>query len=971
MKIISHFLLILLSVLSARAADDGFFLTGSVKDAVTKTDLPRAKVILYNSNGEPRDSLSTSQKRYTRIALGEGTYREVSEFYIGLEDRRDSTYVFDVECPGYITKTVSYRVEKVGKREQYRNIPTIYLERAPYKLDEVTVTSSKIKFYNKGDTIVYNADAFQLAEGSMLDALIAVLPGVQLKDNGAIYVNGEYVESLLLNGKQFLDGNNQLMLDNISAYTVKNIEVYQGQTEREKWENDPTAPRHLTMDVKMKKEYQNSWIVNAQGGAGTEDRYTGRLFSALITPHKTVSLIGNLNNLNDNRKPGKNDTWTPEMMPSGTKIYKTGAITYNLENNDRTRELTGHVMFEQTTNNNRTTRSSTNFLSGGDTYENGFSRSHNSNTKIELRDYLRCQNEKYFWGGMIVARHERRDNDGQAINGSFTEEQTDMTMKILEAIYSDGSPERLAAVINRNISRTDGRQRNTELQAFPHFEWKIPKTNDRLSIEIGVKYNEGKQKTWNDRTINYGADPVPAYRQRQYTDLSPNYTLTQINNISYDSHLSNNFYCSLNYEYRILKRERDSYMYALDRLEDMGVFGTLPAGYLNTLDPANSYTSKLIENTHSIEPTLRYYNFTQNTELVVRFAPSFSLKHTHFDYWRNNRTYFVKHDDFLVKSSKGRTSIEYRAGRSENHSRNFSHILTLNYNIESKTPSPEDMIDIVNDADPLNISEGNPDLRVQYEQKIDASWRFTPSSLAGKSLMNNLCVIYTFTSNALTRGYTYDTTTGVRRFRTYNVDGNSSFVLDDELSLQFGRRKQLTLSYEGSFNHAGYADMIGINRSVPTLSRVYSNNVTQRLKLGWDIGKQNISIGGQFTNRHTTSAREDFNVIDARHFNYGIMGQFRLPCNFGINTDLMCYTRRGYGSKELDTNDVIWNLRLTYSPHKQWVFMVDGFDMLHQLSNVNYAVNATGRTVTYSNALPRYILFSAQYRLSIQPKKKK
>lgn len=50
--------------------------------------------------------------------------------------------------------------------------------------------------------------------------------------------------------------------------------------------------------------------------------------------------------------------------------------------------------------------------------------------------------------------------------------------------------------------------------------------------------------------------------------------------------------------------------------------------------------------------------------------------------------------------------------------------------------------------------------------------------------------------------------------------------------------------------------------------------------------------------------------------------------------------------------------------------MVDGFDMLHQLSNVNYAVSATGRTVSYTNALPRYVLFSAQYRLNIQPKKR-
>ena len=84
------------------------------------------------------------------------------------------------------------------------------------------------------------------------------------------------------------------------------------------------------------------------------------------------------------------------------------------------------------------------------------------------------------------------------------------------------------------------------------------------------------------------------------------------------------------------------------------------------------------------------------------------------------------------------------------------------------------------------------------------------------------------------------------------------------------------------------------------------------------------------------------------------------------------YSRRGYGVKELDTTDAIWNMRVSYKNPKlkQWVFMLDGFDMLHQLSNVNYAVNAAGRTVSYTNALPRYILFSVQYRLNIQPKKR-
>ncbi len=125
------------------------------------------------------------------------------------------------------------------------------------------------------------------------------------------------------------------------------------------------------------------------------------------------------------------------------------------------------------------------------------------------------------------------------------------------------------------------------------------------------------------------------------------------------------------------------------------------------------------------------------------------------------------------------------------------------------------------------------------------------------------------------------------------------------------------------------------------------------------------------THRHSSSDREDFNTINAQHYKYGITGTFALPAGFGISTDFNFYKRVGYGIRELDTTDAVWNMRLTYAPprNKHWVICADGFDLLHNLSNVNYAVTATGRTVSYTNTLPRYFIISVQYRLNIKPKK--
>lgn len=173
-------ILLLLTFFAASvSAEEPFYLHGRVKDAVRNTDLSSAVVVLYDADGNPKDSIKAD--RGMRIVNGEVV--ELA-FYGFAVERKDSTYVFDVTCPGYATKTVTYRLEKVGRKEEGRTIPIVFLEKAPHKLDEVTVTASKIKFYHKGDTLVYNASAFQLAEGSMLDALISSFRELSLMRTG-------------------------------------------------------------------------------------------------------------------------------------------------------------------------------------------------------------------------------------------------------------------------------------------------------------------------------------------------------------------------------------------------------------------------------------------------------------------------------------------------------------------------------------------------------------------------------------------------------------------------------------------------------------------------------------------------------------------------------------------------------------------------------------------------------------------
>lgn len=227
-------------------------------------------------------------------------------------------FILKVRNDGYEPQTLDLDLTKLGKRRFQLNLDPIYLKRERSRqLNEVSVTATKVKFYNRGDTIVYNADAFQLAEGSMLDALIEQLPGVTLDDNGVIKVNGRTVESLILNGKDFFNGNKELMLKNIGSYMVQNVEVYDKAGFRSEIAGTDIGDGRYVMDVKLKREYMMGINMNTEAGYGSDNRYLGRIFAMGFTPTAQISAFFNANNLNESQKPQIYSAWKPEDMPTG------------------------------------------------------------------------------------------------------------------------------------------------------------------------------------------------------------------------------------------------------------------------------------------------------------------------------------------------------------------------------------------------------------------------------------------------------------------------------------------------------------------------------------------------------------------------------------------------------------------------------------------------------------------------------
>lgn len=939
-------------------------LTGFIKESMAKKDLVGAKITVTDTLGCVIDTLTTGQY-YT----WDQTTNSVIErsYYSFKVPRVKATYLLEISMPEYQTKLQAVNVDNIGRREFSRPLPNFFLDKAPRQLDGVTVTASKIKFYNKGDTIVYNADAFELAEGSMLDALVKQLPGVELREGGQIYVNGEYVENLMLNGKDFFKGNNELMLDNLAAYTVKDIQVYKRSSDEDQWAG-VKGEQKLTMDVKLKREYNAGWIINLEAGGGTSDRYMGRAFVNRFTANSRISFVGNINNLNDNRKPGESSTWTPQSNTTGTMRTKMAGLDYNAQHPEGDWKVEGSVIVRHTSQDDTRDVQRTNFLPGGDTYDYSFTGNRQRYFMFNTSHNIRLEkSHKYFFSARLGGGYNNTNNNTESSSASFSSEQASITAADVADLYS-GDPSKLTDLINRTETSTLNKGYSGGMDFHTSYSYMIPHTNDVLYAYGYATWSTHKNEVWRDYLVNYGQDSTPAIRENQYFDNSPNRDISMGGSVGYRYAFTDDIRLSLGYQFDHRDKHQDSYMYALDRLAEEGIIGTLPAGYLGTLDASRSYRSRSVTNTNTVELDLNM--FMGNWYLWL--SPRFEYLDRNFVYFKGNENYHVDqtHSSFVVPRYSAVVSRAFSKFKFNNRD-HWRHRIELQYNTNPTIPDPVKMIDVVDDTDPMNIWYGNPDLKKSTYMQGQLTWQLNVP-VAGKLFSNSTELVYNNTRNALLNGYVYDTSTGVRRNRTYNVkDGNYEMKFHVNPRLQFGSKSQFTMFYRGGLDYTHSADMIGTDMDAPQKSDVYTYWQAHTLNFNWTFGKQQITFQGQVNSRYTNSDRANFNSITATHCNLMLSGQFKLPKGFAIGTDFTVYMRRGYGSPELDTTDPVWNARLSYTPPRShWVIMLDGFDMLHQLSNVNYSVNAQGRTVTYTNVLPRYAMLHVQYRINIQPKRK-
>ena len=832
-------------------------------------------------------------------------------------------------------------------------------------LGAATVTATRVKFYTKKDTVVFNADAFEMAEGSMLDALIKQLPGVELRDNGQIYVNGRFVESLLLNGENFFDKDRNVMLENLPSYMVNNVKVYERLGEKSRLMKRDMDDKSYVMDINLKKHYSIGWIGNAEGGAGTRDRYLGRFFALRFTRQSRVSLFGNMNNLNETRKPGQNGDWSPGNVRQGQNAHKIFGLDY-MVNDRRTRyKLEGWAKAEH---DNLTALEQTTgeaFMPNGNVYKR--SGNHESQSVTSLASF----HNWLFHNDLTVLKvapyvlYEKKKKRGNSYSAALNQDMNNLS-GLTDSLFSGSSEWLRNAVINR--AKNEDMQKSDKLftTATASFTQDLKYFSGFIDAEGYISYKKEHFERFNHYQLDYpsAAGQTGEARNRYYK--SPSEMFSYYGRADFWYWLPCNFALVPSYKYRVLNTRNDNMIYRLEQLDGWGSgkeLGALPSEweYLSTLDKGNSYNQEQNTQEHTISMKINGNHLILNNKVRFEAYAEFPVVLTRrkLDYVRANI------DTVLTKQVAAfnpfvRTSFIWH---------DWKRRIDIEYDVDTKLYGLSQTLDIRSDDDPLRVTLGNGRLKNSVAHQLDVSYTNNSNR---KQRFFNVRVNYNAVRNQIAYSSEYNRATGVYTYRPVNINGNYSVGGNVNYSMALDRKRRWNLSTTTSAQLHNNVDLITVTGSdANPRSKVKTLFLNETVKIDHRFGRQKVGAKAGCSWRNATSAREDFATVNAANFNYGLTGQFELPCGFQLFTDLTMYSRRGYEAHEMNTDELVWNARLSKQVWKKRLTLaLEGFDILHNLSAVTHTLNGQGRTETYRNVIPSYGMLHVIYRLNIQPKKK-
>lgn len=930
-----------------------FEIYGRVVDFVTNQAIDSVIVDLLTTDSVPINRGFSYCDEYD--------YKKKSYFIFEFEKQGD--YLMRFSHPDYETYYQPIKV-KFYKRMHSNNIGIIPMKRIRnIQLDGVVINKTKIKFYFKKDTLVYNADAFLTQDGFVLNEILKKMPGIVIKNGSEIEANGRKVQALLLNGKDFFNNDRKTLLENMPAFMVKDIKLYDKRNDSLsliKRERDFSG---YVMDVKLKKGYQSFVLGNSDMAYGTSNRYYSKLFGLKYNSLSKIYAYAIANNTNKDETITDNGITSNKSNGDGDNKFSKIGFSYDFDHAKGLYALKGDATINYSDMSSETQTLGRTFFSDGDIYY----RQLNKTNTYQLT--VKSDHSFYFFGNTpwdfaFIPSFEYEKNVGNSINiqGSFNKDITSLWgTDWIDSLISRNLTQAMEMYgINKQSLRNKNDTYAMKLNLAFDKTIMIPHTNDLFSLYANYKSHKMASEKYEKNDMMFKTDEINLSKYNDYNSHNHELYVKGI----YDFKISEYNSLTLLYDYTHTSLYNKNPFYSLHELtgwdyKSLSNFGQLPSQneLLKVLDSNNSYSFSQYEKTHKIEFGYLYSKFLEQKRTDFSIKIPFIIENKTLNFHQES-------NDTIIRRKKHSPQITIcYSNQITTHNHNI-FLYSIQYDYKNTMPSLYNLLNIRNDVNPLYVTSGNAKLKdMQHHEFFGQLFLQTT-----RFYIHRMNFTYYLTYNQFANSLLYDRINGITYITPCNVDGNRYLSVNLSNSLYVKHNRMISFNNDLNLTWQHCADYVSTTGNVNSEKRIVKNfSLSDRLFFTFASNNTKHRLNGHVYLTYSCANSKDKNFTRKDLLNYGLQctASTELPYNILIQTNILSVCRRGYNFTDMNDEEYIWGANINKKFGEKYSINLELYDILGQRKNIYHYLDAQGCRDIFYNNMKRYMMLHFIYRFNI------
>lgn len=929
---LSAVFILFLSSSHAQKADGS--IKGKLVDTTAKQPISDATVSVLNAKDSSLATFTLSNKQgiFEIKGLASGSYRVV------------------ISSKGYMEFKQTVTLTETNKTVEFGNLA---LQKDYKTLEGVTVISES-PIQVKNDTVQFNTSGFKTQPNASLEDLLKKIPGMEVDKEGTVKAQGEQVQKVLVDGKEFFGNDPKLATKNLTADMIESVQVFDDMSDQAKFTKIDDGSRTKTLNIKLKKDRNKGYFGRALLGVGNDSRYEGNLSVNKFSGDQRISVLFNTNNIN---KQGFSFSDIISSM-GGFSGFGGGGGTGG-------GGFGGGMQMISTR--------------GG-----GFGGLGGSGTTGIIRSLSAGLNYSDVWGRGIKVSGSYFFSDSRPRQEQNTFRQTffanDSTARLSRETFSDNLNQNhrfnlrfeyqidsmnsilytptLTLQHSENFSSdSSGTVSITPLKEFLAITGRSQNTNERNGMNLGnnilFRHKFGKigrtfTVGWNNTLGNSESDG-----------------LTISNNSFYlpDGTLYNSFSQNQNYKQRT---ETHNNVISTSYTEPLGLNKLLEFNYAYTNNKSESKKETFNYNNATDKydnPNLLQTNNFTNTFLAHRFGANFRVQEKKYNYQFGIGVQRATLESQSYQALTNKDSVTAQTYTNIFPTANFnftpakSKNLRISYNGRTNQPNVSQLQNVPDATDTLNIKIGNPGLKQEFNHNFNIGFN-TFNVLTFKYIAANLN--FSTTRNKIVNSIA---TRGPVQTTTYeNVDGYFRAFSFVTLGLPFKNPKLKGSSVNVTNNMFYVKDISLVNHKKNETKTV---SITQGA--GVNFNKEKIDFGVK-ANISYNKVKYSINTqLNEDYFTQTYSGDvaYTFPKNIILSTNFDYLVNSGR-AEGFNQSVPLWNASLSkqFFKNKNGELKFSVNDILNQNQSITRSTGDNYIQDTRSMVLRRYFMVSFLFNLN-------